>query len=59
MGTDVNEDDFYVYEETFVVDKSIETELDLYLTDSSKDIKSLKSFPRVLNAFLMYNTGHQ
>jgi hypothetical protein len=52
-----DDDDFYVYEETSAVDKSIETELDLYLADSSKNVNSLKSFPRVLTVFLKYNTG--
>jgi hypothetical protein len=49
-----SDDDFFSFGVSVVVEST--SEVDLYLSETFKDIESLKKFPQILNLFKKYNT---
>jgi hypothetical protein len=52
------EDEFFCFSNSQANDrqKIVDTEVDMYLSDSCKEIARLKIFPRIMKLFLKYNT---
>jgi hypothetical protein len=52
------EDDFFCFGNSQANDRQniVDTEVDMYLSDTCKDIGRLKVFPCILQLFLKYNT---
>jgi len=56
-GSTSQEDDFFCFEAQPTQSIDARTEVDMFLTDTSRDIHCLKRYPVLLKLFLQYNTA--
>jgi len=56
-GSASQEDDFFCFEAQPAESTNARTEVDMFLTDTSRDIRCLNRYPVIQKLFLRYNTA--